>query len=55
MQSWDTSTLEAPPSKPKIVSSAGARVIVLHRTVGKRLQEHEVRARAAEHAERRGA
>ena len=47
MQSWDTTTLEAEPSRPVIVSSsAEARTIVLHLRAGERLQEHEVRERA---------
>lgn len=47
MQSWDTTTMAAPPNRPEIVSSsADARAIVLHLPAGERLQEHEVRERA---------
>lgn len=47
MQSWDITTSDAQPSRPKIVSSSpDARAIVLHLPAGERLQEHEVRERA---------
>lgn len=47
MKTWDLSTLEVQPRKPRILSSSDdARAIVLYLPEGERLEDHEVHERA---------